>query len=191
MQSWIFFLLIKTNSFQKRAKGRMSYRKNIEKLKFECYYSHQFDEFSTKFFFLLYRSWGSYDKQSAPAQMWILCVALIVIPSSRDLHIMNLNTPIWQIFNKVLLTLGPTTWVPYDEQVAIRLEEEYASGVATGQWKREIRSIPFDFLMSNDRAIFCRKDYIMKFCLVCTFSSSLKRRFIMVLIRPKRGFKAF
>ena len=34
---------------------------------------------------------------------------------------------------------GPTTWVPYDEEVATRLEQEYASGIATAQWKREIR----------------------------------------------------
>ena len=41
--------------------------------------------------------------------------------------------------NDTFFDLGPVSWVPYDEETAIRLEEEYAAGIATGQWKREIR----------------------------------------------------
>ena len=35
--------------------------------------------------------------------------------------------------------IGPNAWAPYGEELASRLEEEYQSGLRTGQWKREIR----------------------------------------------------
>ena len=48
--------------------------------------------------------------------------------------------------------IGPVSWIPYDEETAIRLEEEYAAGIATGRG-----SVSIDSMGSTEPINFERK----------------------------------